>query len=376
VQDASTANSGLRRALEAFPEAEFVARAPGRANLIGEHTDYNEGFVLPVALDLATYIAGRRAGSLRLRSLDESGDLEIDVTSGAGPERGWGRYATAVVRALLEAGHDPTGFEGVVASDVPVGAGLSSSAALEIALALALAPDVRGLEMARICRRAENHFVGVACGLMDQLTATAAVAGKGLLIDCQTYDVTPIPLPESLAVLVVDSGVSRDLASSQYNDRVRECRAAARELELNSLRGASGEDLDRLQNPVLRRRARHVISENERVLEAASALRTGATRGLRDLFAESHRSYAIDFEASTPEIDVLVDVAAGTEGVVAARLTGGGFGGCTVNLVDTEFAENAAHTILRDYRNRVGLRGRAWITGAGPGASILRPPDG
>jgi galactokinase len=370
VEDASSADSGLRRALEAFPEAEFVARAPGRANLIGEHTDYNEGFVLPVALDLATYIAGRRAGSLRLRSLNESGDIEIDVTSGEGPERGWGRYATAVVRALLEAGHHPTGFEGIVASDVPVGAGLSSSAALEIALAVALAPDLRGLELARICRRAENHFVGVACGLMDQLTATAAVEGNALLIDCRIYEVTPVPLPESLAVLVVDSGVSRDLASSAYNDRVRECRAAARELGLNSLRDASEADLERLESPILRRRARHVLSENRRVLDVASALGTGATSPLHDLFAESHQSYARDFDASSAAIDTLVDIAAGTDGVVAARLTGGGFGGCTVNLVDAIFAENAAQSILREYRSRVGLRGRAWITGAGPGAAL------
>jgi galactokinase len=365
----------LARALDALPKAEFVARAPGRANLIGEHTDYNEGFVLPVALELSTYVVGRRSNRLVLRSLDESGTAVIDTATGAGPLQGWGRYATAVVRALMEARYRPADFEGVIASDVPVGAGLSSSAALEVALATALVPELGGNDLAKICRRAENHFVGVQCGLMDQLSSVGGVEGHALLIDCRDYSVSPIPLPESLTVLLIDSAVGRGLATSAYNDRVAQCRRAAETLGVESLRDAALGDLARLEDPVLRRRARHVMSENARVLETAGALRAADAARLRHLFAESHRSYARDFEASTAEIDDLVAIAAGTEGIVGSRLTGGGFGGCTVNLVDPARAGKAAAAIVAEYGRRTGRRARTWLSEPGAGAALWEPPD-
>jgi galactokinase len=364
---------GLKRALTASPKADVAARAPGRANLIGEHTDYNEGFVLPIALDMNTYVVGRRFDSVRLASLDEPEVATVDVETGVGTEEGWGRYVAAVVNALLDAGHYPLGLDGVVASDVPVGAGLSSSAALEVAIATILAPGLGGLELAKICRRAENHYVGVACGLMDQLTATHGAEGNALLIDCRTNEVQQIPMPESIAVLVIDSADRRDLADSAYNDRVTQCNRAARALGVASLRDATHSDLARLDGePLLKRRARHIISENGRVQEAAEALRDGNLAELSELFRASHQSYAEDFEASTQEIDRLVTIADETKGVIGARLTGGGFGGCAVVLVASERARAAAQSILRAYRSNVGLEARAWVTTAGPGAGFIQ----
>ena len=360
----------LRAAVEA---PEVCRRAPGRANLIGEHTDYNNGFVLPVALELATYVAGRRiADKVRLLSLDEPGTVEVDLVTGSGPSRGWGRYVTAVVRALKDDGVELLGLEGVIASEVPAGSGLSSSAALEVSVAQALVADqLDELRLARICRRAENHYVGVPSGIMDQLSSAAARAGHALLIDCLDETVEHIPMPEDLDVLVVDSGVRRELAEAGYKRRQQECRAAAEALGVSSLREVQAADLERLQGDLLER-ARHILAENERVRAAAQALKDSDLQALRDLFAESHASMAQDFAMSTPEIDTLVAIAGDTPGVVAARLTGGGFGGCTVNLVRRDAAHEAAGSILSLYTDKTGRTGRAWTSrpadGAGPAA--------
>ncbi|MGH2820172.1 MAG: galactokinase [Actinomycetota bacterium] len=357
-------------------DADRGFRAPGRANLIGEHTDYNDGFVLPVALEMSTYLLGRAGGGeVRLRSLEASGEVVVDVSTGAGPAEGWGSYVTGVVRALLEASVPIGGFEGVIASDVPVGSGLSSSAALEVAVASAL---VRGsldpVRLAEICQRAENEYVGVRCGIMDQLTSAAGREGHALLIDCRSHDLEPVPVPGDLSVLVIDSAVSRGLGDSAYNERRAQCEEAARALGVPALRDATVDDLERgarAMDEVVYRRARHVVTENARVHESAEALRAGDAEALRRLFEDSHRSYAQDFEASSSEIDRLVAVAGATPGVVAARLTGGGFGGSTVNLVVSERAQEAARHIVQRYAVATGLRARAWISRASPGAGPL-----
>jgi galactokinase len=356
--------------------ADVVVRAPGRANLIGEHTDYNDGFVLPVALELATYLAGTRTDShLELQSLNEEGVARVDIRSGEGPTSGWGRYATAVVRALLDEGVPLHGLRGIVGSDVPAGAGLSSSAALEIAIASAVAAEVPSpTELARICRRAENVYVGVQCGIMDQLCSASGVDGCALLIDCRTEEFEPVPLPEDLTVLVIDSSVERGLGDSAYNQRRSECERAAEALGVASLRDVSMTELERRAGSIdetLWRRARHVAGENERVLSTAGALRAGRIAQLGPLFDASHRSYSADFEASLVEIDALVDIARTTDGVVAARLTGGGFGGCTVNLVRVGSADRAGRSILERYRETTGLTGRAWVSRPAEGARRL-----
>jgi galactokinase len=336
----------LRRVV---PDAAQAFRAPGRANLIGEHTDYNDGYVLPVALELATYVAGRRRGDgvVSLRSLDGP-DLEP--------------FANAVARALRDDGVHVAGFEGAVASDVPIGAGLSSSAALEVALAWALAGSpLEPTRLATICQRAENVYLGTPSGIMDQLASAAGRAGHALLIDCRDLTVMPIPFPSTLSVLVVDSAVRRELAQSAYNQRVAECRAAAEALGVSSLRWVTNEQVETLQG-VLRRRARHVVDEIGRVLAAAEALRFGRLDDLGFLFRASHASLREDFEVSTPELDSLVAIAEDTDGVVAARLTGAGFGGCTVNLVRDDAAEAAGRTVVEGYRQETGREARFWLS--------------
>ncbi len=359
---------------EAKPGFDVAYRAPGRANLIGEHTDYNGGFVLPVALELATYVIGTRAdGVLALKSLDVAGDVTVDLDSGRGPESGWGRYATAVVRALRDESIELSGFRGVLASDVPSGSGLSSSAALEVAIACALAKrELPPLRIATICRRAENEYVGVQVGIMDQLTSAAARAGHALLIDCRDNAFKSVAIPDELRVLVIDSAVRRDLRDSGYNERRTQCEAAASALGLASLREATSEDLERERarmDETIYRRARHIISDNQRVLETVEALEDNRLDRIGPLFEDSHRSYAQDFEASTREIDVLVEIAAGTDGVLGARLTGGGFGGCTVNLVAREAAEAVARRVVDEYARRVGLEARAWVSAPSDGAA-------
>ncbi len=348
-------------------------RAPGRANLIGEHTDYNDGFVLPVALELSTYVAGSHADRfVSLRSLDEPGEAVVDVVTGEGPTEGWGRYVTAVVRALLDESLELRGLTGVVASEVPSGSGLSSSAALEVCLAKALlSQQLEPLRVARICRRAENHYVGVQSGIMDQLASAGGRQGCALLIDCRDESIEPVPLPEHLRVLMIDSGVRRGLGDSAYNDRRAECEQAALALGVGSLRDADIELLERHKNdlsPVAYRRARHVISENERVLRAVEALRAGDLELIGFLFGESHRSLRDDYEVSTPELDALVSIADETPGVVGSRLTGAGFGGCTVQLVEEGGAEAAGAEIVGRYQAETGRTARRWISPAAEGA--------
>lgn len=358
--------------------ADVLVRAPGRANLIGEYTDVNEGWVLPVALQLATVLAGRAGGGvLRLRSLDlpDEGTVEVDLNTGSGPSDGWGRYATAVVAVLREQGRAVRGFDGVLASDVPIGAGLSSSAALEVAVALAVLDEpVDPLALAQLCQRAENVGVGVQSGLMDQLASTGSKAGTALLLDTRALTVDHVPLPDGLGVLVVDSAVSRDLSSSAYNERRAQCEQAAADLGVRSLRDATSEALEERwssMDDVVRRRARHVVTENARVLELAEALRSGDRTPLGGLLAGSHESLRVDFEVSTPELDQLVACALATPGVVASRMTGAGFGGCTVSLVELEGAEQVRDEVCRRYAEASGRQPRAWVSTAADGARVL-----
>jgi galactokinase len=368
-----TAIDRLIRASGGKPDLIFGA--PGRANLIGEHTDYNGGLVLPVALNLRTFVGGSHTtdGVLRLRSLDESGAVSVDLGNGAGPSEGWGRYATGVVRAALDGGYSLRGFDGLVAGDVPIGAGLSSSAALEVAIARAiLEADIEAVDLARMCRRAENVYCGTQSGIMDQLTATAGVADHALLIDCLDETWQTVSFPPELTVLVVDSAVRRSLAASGYNQRRAETERAALALGIATLRTASLHDVESgvLKDPE-RRRARHVVTENERVRQAAAALVEADTQTLGPLFAESHRSLAEDFEVSTPELDELVSVAVATEGVIAARMTGGGFGGCIVCLAESGRAAAAAERIVTRYGQATAHPARYWISRPASGASAV-----
>jgi galactokinase len=346
-----------------------VVRAPGRVNLIGEHTDYNEGFVLPAAIDLEIRIAylptaDRRVELVRLDGGERDG---FDIGSSRPKAGTWLDYVAGTAWALGEAGLRCTGLRGVIASTLPPNAGLSSSAAIELAAAWALLDDdalgTDRFALAQLCQRAENAYVGVQSGLMDQFAESCGIAGAGVLLDCRSHEWRPIPLPPDVDLVVCHTGSPRHLDGSEYNLRRSQCDAAVAALAaidpgIRSLRDVTPEALtaagDRI-DPIARRRAWHVVSENDRVLATVDALASGDLAAVGRLFAESHASLRDRFEVSSPELDAMVEIATGVPGVVAARMTGAGFGGCTVNLVRHDAVEALRTAVEADYPLRTGL---------------------
>ena len=334
-----------------------VYRAPGRVNLIGEHTDYTEGFVLPIALDLTCYVTRSKNASGELRVVSENNGQERRWPSSAlpvvQPMGDWSDYIVGVAKELFRAGYPVEPANLRVHSTIPLGAGLSSSAAIEVATALALLDGraIPALDLIQVCRRAENRFVGTPCGVMDQYVCVKAEAGAALEIDCRTLESQAVRLPEDLAIVTVNSMVRHELGQSAYRTRVAECAEARDKLGVRSLRDARMEQVEELDG-VLRQRARHVVSENGRVkafLKAESAAAMGA------LFYESHASLRDDFAVSCVELDALVEMARGIDGVYGARMTGGGFGGCTVNLMAPGAVAGFEARMRASYRARFGM---------------------
>uniref|UniRef100_A0A8C4QS56 Galactokinase 1 n=1 Tax=Eptatretus burgeri TaxID=7764 RepID=A0A8C4QS56_EPTBU len=339
-----------------FPGSQptVAVAAPGRVNLIGEHTDYNEGFVLPMALPLVTVMVGSPSdgSTIEVKTLAEDADEPRDVTFTApsGPETKlnpgsprWAKLHKGIARPV-------PGFHAVVVSTVPLGGGLSSSAALEVAtykfLEQLVPGPIRGtVEAAMICQRAEHTFAGVPCGIMDQMVSLAGCAQQAVLLDCRSLEFELVPMKESnVVVLITDSGVRHELASSEYGVRQQECQVAAKALGLPSLREAKQDDLQELRrhvSDVVFRRARHVIGEIARTTQAAHALKTGDFGAFGKLMLESHASLRCDYEVSSPELDQLVELAKAVPGVYGSRLTGGGFGGCTVTLLEASATTGA-----------------------------------
>jgi galactokinase len=362
---------------------EGVWRAPGRVNLIGEHTDYNDGFALPFAIPAGVCVAAAVRGDGRLALASRQHDPAVVTVPlealAPGGLAGWAAYPAGVAWALRSAGHRVGGASLAIDADLAAGAGLSSSAALECAAGLALASLYRlGVprpELAGLGRRAENEFVGVPCGVMDQLAVLLGQAGHALLLDCRTGSVTPVPLDAAaagLVLLVIDTRADHELADGGYAARRRACEDAARALGVRSLRDvASVGELGRIDDPVLRRRARHVVSENRRVLDAAELLRAGQLGRVGPLLTASHASLRDDFEVSWPEADVTVEVAI-EAGALGARMTGGGFGGSVIALVPADTAPVVADAVAGAFARR-GWRAPA-ITPAqpSPGASRVR----
>jgi galactokinase len=355
------------------------ARGPGRVNLIGEHTDYNDGFVLPMAIDRATWIALRPCDDrrVRLRSVlfDEEVEIDLDALARGGP--GWAEYVKGMAWALLEGREPLRGWDGVVAGDVPVGAGLSSSASLELcaARAFAAAADLEwdAKTMAVRAQRAENEWVGMKCGIMDQLVSAAAEEGSALLIDCRSLETTAVPLPADVAVVVLDTSTRRGLVDSAYNERRAQCEAAARALDLPALRDVA---LSRLVAGAVRmdgttlRRARHVVTENDRTLRAVEALRRGDVAALGALLDASHESLRDDFEVSSPALDAMVACARKDPACYGARMTGAGFGGCAVALARVGQTEPFLGRVLADYQDATGLVPRGYVCRPSAGASV------
>ena len=335
-----------------------VARAPGRVNLIGDHTDYTGGLVLPMAIDRHTTIVFERSDDVSATSSNFDGEVRFDlpVADAAAVQPAWGRYIAGVAAAMNERNMTPRGFTGAVATTVPIGGGMSSSAALEVAAALAFGIDA-GIDkgtntgkatdattIAAVCRRAEHLATNVPCGIMDQLTSLSGVKDHALLIDCHSLDVTPIRVPESLAVWVVEIS-SRTLDGSEYPARVAQCAVAER--EIGPLRLADVQSANRIVDPVVRARARHVVTENERVRQFAAALMAGDFRAAGQLMIASHASLRDDFATSTTQMDAAVEHYSQVPGVYGVRMTGGGFGGCIVVLADDDAAIDAAINGMR-----------------------------
>ncbi len=351
-------------------------RAPGRANLIGEHTDHSDGLVLPAAIDRGVTLEIEPGGSrIVLTSLDAVGRVDIRADGTDAPARGWGRYVAAVAAELAALGRDPVGCRGEVRSDLPQGAGLSSSAALEVVIAIALC-DVGGmtlspLEMAAACRRAERRAVGVPSGIMDQAASLLGRAGHAVLLDCGTLDHRHVPLPSDHALLIVDSGVRRQLESSAYGQRTAELQSALPVLDGRRPSDVDPAELDgllgRLED-VPARRLRHVVTENARVLEAEAALKADDLDRLGRIFAAGHASLRDDFEVSIPELDRLVELA-GDAGATAARMTGGGFGGAIIALAKRDRAESIGARVLEAYaRHHPDRTGAIHLCDAAAGA--------
>lgn len=372
------------KVIAAFPRhfegrPEFLVRAPGRVNLIGEHTDYNDGFVLPLAIERAIWLALRPRADrqVRLASLDFEETATFSLDRLAREDEGWVEYLKGVGWALQEAGYALRGWEGVLAGDIPVGAGLSSSAALEVAATRAFAA-VSGFAweaapMARLSQRAENEWVGVNCGIMDQMIVAAGEEGHALLIDCRSLETEAVPLPPETAVVILDTTTRRGLVDSAYNERRQQCEAAAAFFGVPALRDVSVEAFEANAaelDPLIRRRARHVVTENARALAAAGAMKAGNAHILGQLMDGSHASLRDDFEVSSAELDAMVACAQEHAASYGARMTGAGFGGCAVALVRAAAATPFAERAGARYRETTGREAQIYITQARAGASV------
>lgn len=368
-----------------FAGEPVLYRAPARINIIGEHTDYNNGYVLPTTTALYTWLAlsKRSDRMLRVHSSRFDSEVIIDLDQiNCGTDDRWCEYIKGVAYVLQSEGHDLRGADILIDTEIPLGSGLSSSASLETVVALALLDcaeiEIKRAELARICHRAEYEFVGVRCGIMDQYTISCNDADHAVLLDCRSLDAESIPLLEELELLIVDSGVQHELQSGDLNARRDECEQAVALLktrlpELTSLRDLSLPDLENhkdLLDDKLHRRCRHVVNEIERVQTGAGALRHGDAGLLGELFKSCHASLRDDYEVSCKALDTLVEIATSCEGVYGSRLMGAGFGGCTVSLVATDQLEDVVQRIEKDYGQLSGQK--PWIHVVKPAEPVHR----
>ena len=374
------------RVVEAFArefggEPAVLVAAPGRVNLIGEHTDYNDGFVLPAAIDRHVVMAARpRADrNVRLHAADmgESAEFDLDDISSDEVCR-WSNYERGVAWALQGAGYVLQGMDAVVAGDVPVASGLSSSAAVEVATAFAFQTlsdlNLDGVQRALLCQKAENEFVGMRCGIMDQYIISLGRRDHALLIDCRSLEYRVVPVPAGMSLVTCDTQKRRGLVDSEYNTRRNECEAGARALGVPALRDVSVATFEARQGElaeVTRKRCRHVITENQRVMDAVAALEAGDLGRFGALMNASHVSLRDDYEVSCAELDAMVEAAWRQPGVLGARMTGAGFGGCTVNLVEDGAIEAFLARVPAEYQQRTGLEARVYVSRAEQGVRTL-----
>ena len=371
---------------------DLMVRAPGRVNILGEHVDYNDGLVLPAAIDRAVFIAAAISQddcvSLVASDLGERASFNLEnlpekVDSRGQPLPGWARYPAGVAWALAEAGLDTRGIQAVYSSDIPIGAGLSSSAAVEVGFATLWQAisgwHVDSLKLALISQRAENAYVGVSCGLMDQFASACGVDGHALCFDTRSLEWEPAPLPEGIALVIADSGVRRSLTHSGYNDRRAACEQAVEILrqylpQIRALRDVQPTEFAALSTylpEIQRKRAEHVVKEIQRVQSALNAMRRKDRQALGAIMYAGHASLRNLYEVSTPELDQLVELSRGLPGCIGARLTGAGFGGCTINLVESDQAAAFITGLQAEYRPPTGGDAQVYLCHASAGASVL-----
>jgi len=365
-----------------------VFRAPGRVNLIGEHTDYNDGFVMPAAIEFSTFVAAAprpdRKLSIYSENFSESREFPLD-DPGAHGEKHWSDYVRGVAFALERTGHKVCGADLYIRGEVPIGSGLSSSAAIEVSTALALLA-VSGIELDRkqialLGQRAENEFVGMRCGIMDQFISCHGKANHALMLDCRSLDYRLLPLPENARLVICNTMVHHALAGGEYNKRRADCEAGVKHLAqflpgIKALRDVTLPQLEQYGNglpEVVYRRCRHVVSEDGRMEQAAAALNGGHLDTFGELMYASHASLRIDYAVSCEELDIMVDLASRVKGVYGARMTGGGFGGCTINLVQAEHVDEFKATVGTGYEKATGKAPVVYVTSAVEGAEEVTP---
>ncbi len=348
--------------------------APGRVELLGNHTDYNAGVVMAAALDLGTTATGETSTGPRIH-LRSAGfpEVVVDASAPLHPSGDWSDYPVGVIAKFIEAGYAVGGFKAEFSSNLPVGAGLSSSASIEVATAVLLCRlfdwEISPMDLARLCRKAENEFAGVNCGILDQVSSIFGKRQHAIFLDCRAESVQRVPFPEGVELLVVHSGVKHALTGGEYNERRDQCFEAARILGVPALRDVSTADLSHPGLPdLVRRRAAHITGENERVFAGLSALESGDLETFGRLLTASHRSSIDNFENSTPELDALVRIATSQPGVLGARLTGGGFGGAIIALVRAENVESAQTEIISKYLIDMKINTNAYHCRMGDGA--------
>ena len=378
----------LRRHTERFGTAQRVFQAPGRVNLIGEHTDYTGGLVMPAAIDFNTVavVGPAQDGRSVIQSVDFKKEFEFDAGAlSEEPKHDWTDYPAGVLWSLRQSGVEAPEFTMTLKGDVPLGAGLSSSASIEVAVALAAlalaGKSMPLIEVALACKKAENGFVGAQSGIMDQYIACCGVKDHALVIDTRDLSSRAVPLPAEVRLVICNSMVKHPHAGGEYNERRAEVDEGSHALrstnpDIRDLRDATLEDLERargLMSENAFRRCRHIITENARVEEAAIALEGGDLRRMGELMAEAHASYRDDFAASCPEVDLLVELAAAQPGIIGARLTGGGFGGCTVNLVEAQYAPVFAEALAERYAAQIRIVPQIHICHASGGAHRVAP---
>ncbi len=369
-----------------FGTAANIYRAPGRVNLIGEHTDYNDGFVLPAAIEFYCWVAAaaRKDGKVAIYSenFNETVEASLNSLTPLGKNH-WSNYPLAVAWVMPQAGKPLTGANLYIAGEVPLGAGLSSSAAIEVAVGLALV-SVSGLavdraELAQLCQKAENEFVGARVGIMDQFVSCHGRASHALMLDCRSLEYELVKLPANVQLVMCNTMVKHELASGEYNARRAECEEGVRNLrtafpEVRALRDVTLAQLEAHRQkltPKVFARCRHVITENERVKSAVKTLHRGDSKALGALLQDSHRSLRDDYEVSCKELDLMVEIAMAQPGLIGARMTGGGFGGCTVNLVESAAVSNFKQDVAEEYSSKTGLTPEIYVSPASEGAQQL-----